>query len=110
MEDKYYAHSIENETPDKWQSLEEHLNNVGELAGLLAGTFNSSFWAKITGENHDIGKGLREWLAWLRRVNDVKNGFSEFYTGHVNHAIHGAKRVYDLYREKISPHAKVIKK
>ena len=99
MKNEYYAHSIENEPPDKWQVLEDHLNNVRDLAGQFAALFNADAWGKIAGENHDIGKGLNEWQAWLRRVNGIEDEFSKNYIGHVNHAIYGAKRLFELSQD-----------
>lgn len=99
MLDKYYAHSIENEPPINWQPLEQHLKNVSNLAGQFASFFNSDSWGRIAGEYHDIGKGLEEWQAWLRRVNSIDDEFSTYYSGHVNHAIHGAKRLFEYSQE-----------
>ena len=28
----YYAHSLENQSTEKWQELEEHLEKVGEIS------------------------------------------------------------------------------
>ena len=92
----FYAHSKENEPPEKWQLLAEHLKNVSDLSAQFASFFKSDAWGKIAGDNHDLGKGLNEWQAWLRRVNNIEDEFSKHYAGHVQHAIHGAKRLYDL--------------
>ncbi len=32
MTEKFYAHSLEGEPPEKWQGLEEHLKNVVGMA------------------------------------------------------------------------------
>ncbi len=53
---KFYAHTVENKNPDDWQSLEDHLHNVGELAAKFAGIFNASDWGRIIGLMHDVGK------------------------------------------------------
>ena len=53
----------ENEPPENWQPLEQHLKNVADLAGQFAVFFKSHVWGKIAGENHDLGKGLNEWQA-----------------------------------------------
>ncbi|MFH1217305.1 MAG: hypothetical protein V1706_12455 [Pseudomonadota bacterium] len=29
---KYHAHSLEGQPPEKWQPLEEHLENVAEMS------------------------------------------------------------------------------
>ncbi len=81
-----------NKPMENKQSPAEHLKNVTDLATKFSNVFKFDAWGKIAGENHDIGKGLNEWQAWLRRVNDVEDSFSKYYADHVNHAIHGAKR------------------
>ncbi len=92
----YYAHSKETEPPESWQPLEEHLKNVGLLAAQFASYFNAESWGGTAGESHDIGKGINEWQAWLRRVNNIEDDcFVKFYIGHIQHAIHGAKWLYD---------------
>ena len=92
----YYAHSKENHPPEDWQPLQEHLENVKVLAVHFASFFSSETWGQIAGEAHDIGKGLNEWQAWLRRVNNIDDdSFAKFYIGHIQHAIHGAKWLYD---------------
>jgi len=35
----YYAHSKENQPPEHWQPLEEHLKNVADLAAEFAAPF-----------------------------------------------------------------------
>ena len=32
----YYAHSLEDQPPEKWQKLEDHLRNVEEMAAGFA--------------------------------------------------------------------------
>ncbi len=96
---EYYAHSKENEPLGNWQLLGEHIENVACLAALFAGFFRSGPWGKIAGESHDIGKGLEAWQAWLRKVNNIEDSFSNYYTGHVKHAIHGAKWLYKHSKE-----------
>lgn len=87
----YYAHSLEGRPVEEWQPLEEHLQNVSERAEFLADCFGSKKWAKILGENHDLGKGSCAWQAYLRHANNILDEFSEFYEGHPTHAFAGAK-------------------
>lgn len=92
---KYYAHSIEGQPPQKWQPLEEHLQNVANIAGEFAAAFGAKEWAIIAGKLHDLGKGTKSWQAYLRKVNQVVDEFSEFYSGHPSHAAEGAKWLYE---------------
>ena len=86
----YYAHSKEDQPTEHWQPLEEHLNNVSLMAAGFAESFGGQQWAEIAGKFHDLGKGTKAWQAWLRKVNDVKDEFTEYYEGHHNHAAVGA--------------------
>ena len=38
---QYYAHSKEDQPPEEWQRLEEHLKNVAEMARLFADAFGA---------------------------------------------------------------------
>jgi CRISPR-associated endonuclease/helicase Cas3 len=92
---RYYAHSLEGEPPEEWQLLEDHLRNVASLSAGFAAIFQAELWGRLAGEGHDIGKGTNEWQAWLRRVNNIDDEFSNFYAGHPKHTMHGAKWLYD---------------
>lgn len=53
---KFYAHTKKDEGPDKWQELQEHLENVSKLAASFASPFNASEWGRLVGCLHDVGK------------------------------------------------------
>lgn len=95
MTKKYFAHSLENEPLEKWQPLEKHLQNVAIKAAGFASSFGGDTWAMLAGENHDLGKGVKAWQAYLRRVNGIDDEFAEFYDGHPNHAAEGAKWLFN---------------
>jgi HD superfamily phosphohydrolase YqeK len=56
MTEKYYAHSLEGKPPEEWQLLDEHLNNVAEMARDFAKPFGGEQWAYLAGLWHDLGK------------------------------------------------------
>lgn len=91
---KYYAHSKEGEPPEKWQSLEEHLENVSKMAAKFASAFGAEEWGSIAGNYHDLGKGTPPWQAYLRRANEIIDEFAAFYEGHPSHAAAGAQWLY----------------
>lgn len=65
MAKKYYAHSVEDEPPEKWQPLEEHLKNVAEMAQLFAdcfGAFGAGDWGYLAGLWHDLGREINGFL------------------------------------------------
>jgi len=83
----YYAHSKENEPLENWQKLEDHLENVADLAGKFASVFHAGNWGALAGKNHDIGKGTKEWQAWLRRVNNIMLNNPNKLIGGINETI-----------------------
>lgn len=56
MIQKYYAHSKDGCPPEEWQVLEEHLENVAEMARGFASVFNAGDWGYLAGLWHDLGK------------------------------------------------------
>ena len=56
MKTRYYAHSLEGQPLSKWQLLEDHLQNVAEIAAEFARPFGGDQWARLAGMWHDIGK------------------------------------------------------
>ncbi|MDW7771616.1 MAG: CRISPR-associated helicase Cas3' [Desulfobulbaceae bacterium] len=92
---KYYAHSLENQPPEEWQPLEEHLKNVAEMAAEFAKEFGAEKWAELAGSNHDLGKGTKPWQAYLRKANQIVDDFATYYEGHPNHASVGAQWLFN---------------
>lgn len=99
MIEKIYAHSIPGEPPDKWQSLENHLEKVAQIAGNFAQPFDGSIWAQLLGLSHDIGKGSLPWQAYLRHENEIFDDFAKYYIGRVEHSAHGAQGLYENSKE-----------
>lgn len=99
MANNYYAHSIESEPLEKWQTLVNHLENVAQIASNFARLFGGNIWAHLLGIHHDIGKGSRPWQAYLRHENDVLDDFAKYYVGRVEHSAHGAQRLYENSKE-----------
>lgn len=52
----FYAHSTERADKTDWQTLSEHLRNVGDLAAEFAAAFGGQAIAQPTGQLHDLGK------------------------------------------------------
>lgn len=53
---QYYAHSTASADKGDWQSLREHLFEVGELAACKAASFGGEELARYEGRLHDLGK------------------------------------------------------
>lgn len=99
MNKKYYAHSISGRPPDEWQTLDEHLENVANLASDFSRSFSAENWSRVAGRAHDVGKGTLQWQAYLRYENKITDNFSKYYTGRVEHAALGAQCLYEESKE-----------
>ena len=99
MQKKFYAHSLPEKPVEKWQSLEEHLINVAELASEFARPFLGTNWAQLLGRHHDVGKGSFAWQAYLRHANEIVDDFTQYYKGPVKHAFQGAHWLYEHSKE-----------
>ncbi|MGE4489667.1 MAG: CRISPR-associated endonuclease Cas3'' [Kiritimatiellales bacterium] len=69
----FYAHSKENQPPQDWQPLEEHLKNVAELAADFAKPFDGQDWARLAGLWHDLGKYSNEFQKMLFDANGIES-------------------------------------
>ena len=56
MSGRFFAHSTQNQDQSDWQSLQEHLSQVAELAGRFAEQFGSRPLGHTAGLLHDVGK------------------------------------------------------
>jgi CRISPR-associated endonuclease/helicase Cas3 len=65
-----YAHSLPGETPERWERLEVHLQEVSELAGELSQAFGAREWGELAGWWHDLGTYKPEFQARLRGSRD----------------------------------------
>ena len=81
---EFYAHSLENEPPEKWQKLEDHLKGVSELAAKFARPFGGEEWAYLAGLWHDLGKYSDAFQARLF----LENGFETHIETHPGRVIH----------------------
>ncbi|MCI5149136.1 MAG: CRISPR-associated helicase Cas3' [Candidatus Electrothrix sp. MAN1_4] len=105
---QYYAHSLEDQPLDQWQTLEKHLEKTAELSRSFAEQFNAGHWGELAGRFHDLGKGSREFQAYLRRANDIEDEFAAYYEPRrkQDHATFGAKYIYKLSQH---PEGKLLK-
>jgi len=86
-----YSHSLPNTSPDYWEKLEIHLDEVASLAVQFAEKIGSSSWLHNAGWLHDLGKVAPEFQNYLLR----ENGFDPSETddsvgGRINHSSAGA--------------------
>ncbi len=94
---RYFAHTREDEPPDSWESLEDHLTSVAALSSQFASHFRAADWGHIVGLWHDIGKYSPAFQAYLHK----ENGFEahlEQYKGRVDHSTAGAQHAFNVIR------------
>lgn len=86
-----YAHSSEG-SQSEWQLLNDHLDQVAELAATKAEAFNAHSFARWAGLLHDFGKASDEFQKYIRGGN-----------GRVDHSTAGAQIARKLWQEKAHP-------
>lgn len=86
MNKSFYAHSLENQPTEKWQPVEEHLENVAKLAGGFAGEFGAASWGYLAGLWHDLGKYDPVFQRYIRASTEASQ---ETKPGKVNHSTAG---------------------
>ena len=84
----YYAHSVENQPESQWQTLSNHLSQVGEMAAGFATVFGARETARYTGQLHDLGKYTE---AFDKRLHGGPS---------VDHATAGAKIAVERFGDK----------
>lgn len=101
MNNTYYAHTLEGCPVEEWQSLEEHLQNTAALCQRFAEQFNAGAWGELVGRFHDLGKGSREFQAYLRHDNGIKDEFAPHYNSRWrrDHATFGARHLHNLSQQ-----------
>jgi CRISPR-associated endonuclease/helicase Cas3 len=63
---------LEGRPTEEWQPLEEHLENVANLAAEFAKPFGGEEWARLAGLWHDLGKYSNEFQKKLYDANGIE--------------------------------------
>ena len=83
-----HAHSLPNQPPDHWQSLDEHSFAVSKWCGRFSNAFHSAVLGHLLGLVHDLGKARPAFQDYLFRANGLAD--PEYDSGDHAHAGAGA--------------------
>lgn len=86
----FYAHTLPDEPPEKWQRLEDHLWNVADLAATFAKPFGAEEWGRTAGLWHDLGKYSRAFQRYLTSASEG-DYHAEEIRGKIDHTSAGAQ-------------------
>ena len=86
-----FAHSRPGEDESSWELLEDHLGEVGELAGDLGEALGLAAHARLVGLWHDLGKYSAEFQRMIRSSADASLEASKASTSRVDHSTCGAQ-------------------
>lgn len=103
MTGPFYAHTKDNEPPDRWQPLENHLKETANQASAFAAAFKSDAWLWAAGILHDIGKAHTDFQAYLRISGGLDaSEYDDQGTGsHPNHSGAGGILAYEKWHNII---------
>jgi CRISPR-associated endonuclease/helicase Cas3 len=93
-ERNFYAHTLPDQPPANWETLEKHLQDVSELASAFAKSFGAEEWGHVLGLWHDLGKYSPEFQQYLAGRADGHEGEE---TGKVDHSTYGAKHALEKH-------------
>ncbi len=86
----FYAHSLEGQPPNTWETIEAHAYDVATLASGFSSRFEASDWGRILGLWHDLGKYSVEFQKRILGANGIE-AHLESRGGTVDHSTAGAK-------------------
>ncbi len=68
--DHCFAHTKDDSNTEGWQTLEEHLIGVADLAQRFASAFDAGPWGRAAGLWHDLGKYSEAFQGYIRSEGD----------------------------------------
>ncbi len=100
----HYAHTLPDRGTADWEPLEQHLNNVADLAGEFAAgcgfadDIAARQWGHLLGQWHDLGKYSNEFQAYLASQGPAASCEASGRRGSVDHSTAGAQHAMNRCR------------
>ncbi len=78
----YYAHSLEKQPPEKWETMHEHEERVAQRCGEFLKRIDPSLepWGNILGRWHDLGKYSSEFQSYLFKANQILDQLDDIHS------------------------------
>ncbi len=102
----YYAHSLEDQPPEKWETMEQHEELVAEYCAKFLKRIHPMLesWGDLLGRWHDLGKYSNEFQTYLFKANDLLNQLPDIHraetSGKVDHATAAAQLAVSSFDTK----------
>ena len=95
---RHYAHTIQDQPPEVWEPLEDHLQLVAQYCSGFADAFHAKDFGKVLGMWHDLGKYSKEFQAYLHLENGFEAHLENVATSkRVDHSTAGAQLANRLF-------------
>ena len=99
----FYAHSLENQLPEKWETMEQHEQRVAELCSKFLARIHPNLapWGNLLGRWHDLGKYSREFQKYLCDANNIQceDLHRVDVSGKVDHSTAAAQLAVDKFAQ-----------
>jgi len=93
-----YAHTIQDQPPESWEPLEDHLQLVAEFCSRFAASFDAKDFGFVLGMWHDLGKYSKEFQAYLHQANGFEANLENVSPSmRVDHSTAGAQLADRLF-------------
>ena len=99
----YFAHSLKNQPPEKWESMQQHESLVAAYCCKFLSQIDPQLepWGKLLAIWHDIGKYSKEFQTYLHRANAQLERLGDAHraevAGKVDHSTAAAQLAVDRF-------------
>ena len=99
----YVAHTPPKDQPEKWQTMQEHNENVAALAASFAAPFGAAELAEWAAWLHDVGKYSEDFQKYLRDCEAAVRGIGRApRPGSAEHKVAGTRMALSLLPARLN--------